>query len=94
MQFTTAYGALVEIANIQTGEFVIITAASSSVGVAAIEIANMLGAIPIAITRKNDKKDALIKLGAKYVIASDEQDLVAEVHQITEGKGGESCLTQ
>ena len=87
MQYTTAYGALVEIANIQTGEFVIITAASSSVGVAAIEIANMLGAIPIAITRKNDKKDALIKLGAKYVIASDEQDLVAEVHQITEGKG-------
>ena len=87
MQYTTAYGALVEIANIQTGEFVIITAASSSVGVAAIEIANMLGAIPIAITRKNDKKDALIKLGAKYVIASDEQNLVAEVHQITAGKG-------
>lgn len=87
MQYTTAYGALVEIANIQIGEFVIITAASSSVGVAAIEIANMLGAIPIAITRKNDKKDALIKLGAKYVIASDEQDLVAEVHQITEGNG-------
>jgi NADPH:quinone reductase-like Zn-dependent oxidoreductase len=87
MQYTTAYGALVDIANINAGEFVLITAASSSVGVAAIEIANMLGAIPIAMTRKSDKKEALLKVGAKYVIASAEQDIVAEVNKITHGKG-------
>ena len=87
MQYTTAYGALVDIAKINAGEFVLITAASSSVGIAAIEIANMLGAIPIAMTRKSDKKEALLKAGAKYVIASEEQDIVAEVNKITHGKG-------
>ncbi|HSH54976.1 MAG TPA: zinc-dependent alcohol dehydrogenase family protein, partial [Methylotenera sp.] len=87
MQYTTAYGALVDIANINAGDFVLITAASSSVGIAAIEIANMLGAIPIAMTRKSNKKEALLKVGAKYVIASEEQDIVAEVNKITHGKG-------
>lgn len=87
MQYTTAYGALVEIANVQAGEFVLIPAASSSVGIAAIEIANMQGAIPIAVTRSSDKKAALLRLGAKHVIASQEQDLVAAVNQITKNKG-------
>ncbi|HSI38671.1 MAG TPA: zinc-dependent alcohol dehydrogenase family protein [Methylotenera sp.] len=87
MQYTTAYGALVDIANINAGDFVLITAASSSVGIAAIEIANMLGATPIAMTRKSNKKEALLKVGAKYVIASEEQDIVAEVNKITHDKG-------
>ena len=87
MQYTTAYGALVDIANTKADDFVLITAASSSVGVAAIEIANLIGAIPVAMTRTSQKKDALLKAGAKYVIASEEQDLVAEVNKITNGKG-------
>lgn len=87
MQYTTSYGALIEIANIQAGDFILITAASSSVGIASIEIANIIGAIPIAVTRKSDKKDALLKLGAKYVIASEEQDIVQEVNKITNNKG-------
>jgi NADPH:quinone reductase-like Zn-dependent oxidoreductase len=37
MQYLTAYGALIHHAHITTGDFVIITAASSSVGLAAIE---------------------------------------------------------
>lgn len=87
MQYVTAYGALVEIADIKAGDFVLITAASSSVGLAAIEISNMIGAVPIAVTRKSAKKDALLNYGAKYVIASEEQDLVAEVNKITNNKG-------
>lgn len=87
MQYTTAYGALVDIANIEAGDFVLITAASSSVGVAAIEIANLIGAIPVALTRSNQKREALLAVGAKYVIASEEQDLVAEVNKITDCKG-------
>ena len=65
MQYTTAYGALVDIANTKSGDFVLITAASSSVGVAASEIANLIGAIPVAMTRTSQKKDALLKAGAK-----------------------------
>jgi NADPH:quinone reductase-like Zn-dependent oxidoreductase len=87
MPYTTAYGALVDIADTKTGEFVLITAASSSVGVAAIQIANMLGAIPVALTRSSSKRDALLNAGAKHVIVTDEQDLVAEVLRITDNKG-------
>ncbi|HZV98493.1 MAG TPA: zinc-dependent alcohol dehydrogenase family protein [Methylophilaceae bacterium] len=87
MQYLTPYGALIDIADVKAGEFVLITAASSSVGLAAIEIANMLGAIPVALTRRSSKRDSLLKAGAKYVIATEEQDLVAEVNRITDGKG-------
>lgn len=87
MQYMTAYGALVEFADTKAGEYVLITAASSSVGMAAIEISNMLGAIPIAVTRTSSKRDALLKAGAKHVIASEEQDLVAEVNRITNKLG-------
>lgn len=87
MQYITAYGALVDIADLQAGEFVLIPAASSSVGLAAIEIANLLGAIPVALTRYDGKRAALLGAGAKHVIVTEEQDLVAEVNRITDGKG-------
>ena len=87
MQYMTAYGALVEFAHTQPGEFVLIPAASSSVGVAAIEIANMIGAIPIALTRYSGKRDALLKAGASHVIATEEEDLVEQVNKITDNKG-------
>ncbi|WP_338524580.1 zinc-dependent alcohol dehydrogenase family protein [Pseudomonas batumici] len=87
MMFVTAYGALVEYGNLQAGQTVLIPAASSSVGLAAIQVANMLGAIPVALTRTSAKRQALLDAGAKYVIATQEQDLVAEVAKITAGKG-------
>jgi NADPH:quinone reductase-like Zn-dependent oxidoreductase len=87
MQFVTAYGALVDIGNLQKGETVLIRAASSSVGLAAIQIANVLGAVPIALTRTSEKRQALLDAGAAHVIATQEEDLVSEVNRITAGKG-------
>ncbi|MDP3211767.1 zinc-dependent alcohol dehydrogenase family protein [Methylotenera sp.] len=87
MQYMTAYGALVEFADTKAGEFVLIPAASSSVGIAAIQITIILGAIPIALTRHSNKREALLQAGAKHVIATEEQDLVAEVNRITNNKG-------
>ncbi len=87
MQYMTAYGALVDVAKLQKGEAVIITAASSSVGLAAIQIANHLGAISIATTRTGEKRAALIEHGAQHVIATAEQNLAEEVKRITGGKG-------
>lgn len=86
MQYLTAYGALIDIAKLGKGDFVIIPAASSSVGLAAIQIANYVGATPIATTRGQSKVAALKEAGAKHVITGD-QDLVAEVMRITDGKG-------
>jgi NADPH:quinone reductase-like Zn-dependent oxidoreductase len=87
MMFITAYGALIVDARVTKGDFVIIPAASSSVGLAAIQIANYAGATPIALTRTSDKKKRLHEAGAAHVIATQEQDMVAEVMRITNGNG-------
>jgi NADPH:quinone reductase-like Zn-dependent oxidoreductase len=87
MQYITAYGALIDIAGLKSGDTVVIPAASSSVGLAAIQIANKVGAIPIALTRGRSKRQALKDAGAAHVIVTHEQDLVAEVRAITGGKG-------
>lgn len=87
MQYLTAYGALIDIARLSRGEFVVITAASSSVGLAAIQIANRIGAIPIAVTRTARKTQALREAGAAHVVASAEEDLEARLKDIA-GDGG------
>ncbi|MDB5290990.1 MAG: Zn-dependent oxidoreductase, NADPH:quinone reductase [Phycisphaerales bacterium] len=87
MQYVTAYGALIDIAKIKADDTVVIPAASSSVGLAAIQITKRVGAIPIALTRGRAKKQQLIDAGAAHVIVTDEQDLVAQIMAITGGKG-------
>jgi NADPH:quinone reductase-like Zn-dependent oxidoreductase len=87
MQYVTAYGALIDIARLQPKDFVVVTAASSSVGLAAIQIARMVGATPIAVTRTSEKKQALLEAGATHVIASAEEDLLARLEAIA-GTGG------
>ena len=87
MQYLTAFGALIEFGHLQKDVTVLISAASSSVGLAAIQIAKSVGATAIAITRGADKKPFLKGAGADHVIVTDEQDLVEGVMAITSGKG-------
>src|SRR5437660_8329975 len=86
MMFVTAYGALIEDAKVTKGDFVLIPAPSSSVGLAAIQIANYAGATTIALTRTSTKKQQLLDAGAVHVIATEEVDLVGEVMRITHGQ--------
>jgi len=86
MQYVTAYGALVAIAHVTKGDFTLIPAASSSVGLAAIEIVKGEGAVAIATTRNSNKRAELLSLGADHVIATEEEDMLARVKEIT-GKG-------
>lgn len=44
MMFVTAYGGLIEFGKVQKGDFVVLGGATSSVGIAAIQIAKMQGA--------------------------------------------------
>ena len=89
MQYLTAYGALIEIGRVKKGDFVVITAASSSTGLAAIEIVKAEGATSIATTRRAAKRGELVALGADHVIVTDEEDLVARVNEITNGAGAQ-----
>jgi NADPH:quinone reductase-like Zn-dependent oxidoreductase len=87
MQYLTAYGALIDISKIGPGDVVVITAASSSVGIAATQIANHVGATSIAVTRTAAKEAELRTLGAAHVIVTENQTLEMEVLRITGGKG-------
>jgi NADPH:quinone reductase-like Zn-dependent oxidoreductase len=87
MQYLTAYGALITNAQIKKGDFVVITAASSSVGIAAIEMVKAEGATSIATTRTSKKKKILLEVGADHVIATEEEDFLARIKEITGGKG-------
>jgi NADPH:quinone reductase-like Zn-dependent oxidoreductase len=87
MQYLTAYGAILGIAKMKSGETLLIPAASSSVGLAAIQIANMMGVVPVALTRTAAKRQTLLDHGAKHVIVTDEQDVAAEVKKLTHDAG-------
>jgi NADPH:quinone reductase-like Zn-dependent oxidoreductase len=86
MQYFTAL-AIYDVGHATVGDAILIRAASSSVGLAAIQLANWAGAVPIAATRTAAKTAALKAHGAKYVIATEESDLVEEVKRVTGGKG-------
>ena len=87
MMFITAYGALIEDAKVGEGDFVLIPAASSSVGLAAIQIARYAGATAIALTRTAAKKQQLLDAGASHVIVTEDSDLQTEVMRVTNGAG-------
>jgi NADPH:quinone reductase-like Zn-dependent oxidoreductase len=86
MQYFTAL-AIIEAAQATIDDYVVIRAASSSVGLAAIQIANWAGAVSIAATRTSAKRDALLEQGAQHVVATEEEDYVAEIQRITHSQG-------
>lgn len=87
MQYLTAFGALVEYGQIKKGDQVLITAASSSVGLAAIQITKTADALAIVTTRGENKKQHLLDAGADHVIVTDKENLVERVMAITSGNG-------
>ncbi|MEJ2158257.1 MAG: zinc-dependent alcohol dehydrogenase family protein [Desulfobacteraceae bacterium] len=89
MQFMTAYGALVEFGQLDEKHTVLITAASSSVGLAAIQIVKSMGALSIATTRGAAKRQFLLDNGANHVVVTDDEDLEIQVKEMTGGKGAD-----
>ncbi|MEU6497078.1 zinc-dependent alcohol dehydrogenase family protein [Streptomyces sp. NPDC046984] len=87
MAYITAYGALIDEGGLLPGDYVLLTAAAGGVGLAAIQTARRIGAVPIATTRGADKKQALLDAGAAHVIVTDEEDLPTRVKEMTNGEG-------
>jgi NADPH:quinone reductase-like Zn-dependent oxidoreductase len=85
----TAYFALVELARIEPDQFVVITAASSSMGMAAIQLAKGLGIRCIAVTRAEGKRSRLLQAGADHVVVAGAEDVQEMVLEITEGEGAD-----
>jgi NADPH:quinone reductase-like Zn-dependent oxidoreductase len=87
--FLTAWHMLVRRAGLQRGEDVLVWAAGSGVGMAAIQVAKLLGARVIA-TAGSEKKLALAReLGADHVVSHHDGDVVEAVRRATGKKGAD-----
>jgi NADPH:quinone reductase-like Zn-dependent oxidoreductase len=89
MAYLTVWGGMVKLGEIRQGDWVLLTAAASSVGLAAIQTARAEGARSIATTRKPQKRDALLRAGADHVVVTENEDLPARVLEITGGHGAD-----
>lgn len=93
--FVTAHDAIVTNAAVKAGESVMITAGSSGVGTAAIQIAQYVGANPvIATTRSAGKAAALRALGATEAIDASRSGWVDEVMDATGKNGVDAIIDQ
>lgn len=89
LTFLTAWHALVARAQVRPGETVLVHAAGSGVGTAAVQIAKLLGARVIATAGSDAKLEKARGLGADEVVNYETQDFVQEVKRLTAKKGVE-----
>jgi NADPH:quinone reductase len=92
--FITAHDALRTIAQVQPGEHVLVHAAGSGVGLAAVQLAAALGAVVIGTARTPSKLALARTMGMAHgvVAGGDPQDMVAAIRDLTGGRGVEVTL--
>lgn len=87
LTFLTAWHMLVTRARMRVGETVLVVAAGSGVGSAAIQIAKLHGATVIATAGSEEKLRKARQLGADYTINHNMQDTAQEARNITNRRG-------
>ena len=90
--FFTVWYALVHLARLQAGERVLIHAAAGGVGLAAIQVAKLLGAEIFASAGNADKRAFVRLLGADHVLDSRSPDFDQAVLDLTQGEGVDVVL--
>lgn len=90
--FITAWYALKHLACIQAGEWVLIHGGAGGVGIAALQIAKLYGAVVCATAGTPEKRQFLELLGADYIFDSRSLDFADEIMAITNGKGVDIVL--
>jgi len=87
--FLTAWRMLVTRARVRAGDDVLVWAAGSGVGTAAVQLAKALGARVIATAGSDAKLERARGLGADDVVNHHTGDVVAEVKRLTGKKGAD-----
>jgi NADPH2:quinone reductase len=90
--YTTAYVSLVERAQLQSGETLLVHGASGGVGMASVDVGRILGATVIATTASPEKAAALKAAGADHVIVLGPKPGDAfreQVKALTNGRGAD-----
>ncbi len=85
--FLTAWRMLISRARLRAAEDVLVWAAGSGIGMAAIQVAKLMGARVIATAGSDRKLDQAKFLGADHVIHHYRDDVVAEVKRLTDKRG-------
>jgi len=85
--YVTAYYALLTIGQLKKGERVLIHAAAGGVGMAAVRIAQWVGAEIFATAGSSKKRDYLRSLGIQYVMDSRSGDFAEQIMSDTENEG-------
>jgi NADPH:quinone reductase-like Zn-dependent oxidoreductase len=93
LAFLTAWHMLVARAEVQPGDRVLVHAAGSGVGSAAVQIACLLGARVIATAGTDTKLERAAELGAEETINYNETDFPDEVSRLT-GKRGVDVVVE
>ena len=90
--FLTAYQALFLIGELQPDQWVLVHAAGSGVGTAALQLARQINAKTIATSRSKDKLEKCLELGANAVINTSGKTFAKTVLETTEGHGADLIL--
>ena len=87
----TSHHALVDRAQLQEGETLLVLGAAGGVGLAAVEIGAMLGARVIAAASTDEKLELCLGRGATETINYTTDDLRARIKELTDGRGVDVC---
>ena len=91
--FITSHDALVTNAQIASGDHVVITAASSGIGTACIQLAKFFGAATVTATSRDPAKSVrLLSAGADVVINTSERGYPDKVRAATAGHGADIII--
>ena len=90
--FSTAYYALIKVGRLSQGESVLIHSAAGGVGMAAVQIAQWVGAEIFATAGTLEKREFLHSKGIKHVMDSRTLDFADEVMRRTDGRGVDVVL--
>jgi len=85
LTFLTAWGMLVRQAAIEPGEWILIHAAGSGVGIASMEIGKLFGCRMVATASTEEKRKRSLEQGAEYALPYD--GFAKEVRRITGRRG-------
>jgi NADPH2:quinone reductase len=85
--YLTSYHALVQRANIQPGETLLVLGAAGGVGSTAVELGKALGANVIAAASTDEKLELCTQLGADHTINYSRESFKDRVKELTGGRG-------
>ena len=89
LAYGTAYHALLDNGQLESGQSLVVLGASGGLGLCAIQIAKTLGASVIAVASTPEKRAKCLANGADYVIDGSCEPLTARIRELTNGRGAQ-----